>query len=176
MLRAHVAAGGVFAYPTEAVFGLGGDPGSASAVAEILRLKRGRSAAQGLLLVTGDAALTAGFVGDVADEDWQAMQATQEARATTFLLPAGPRLCDGVAVDGKVGLRVSRHAVVAALTDFLGLPLLSTSANPHGAPPARSVAAVLDYFPEVWVVDGALGSALRASRIVDWESGNIIRD
>ena len=40
-LRAHVAGGGVFAYPTEAVFGLGGHPGMAKAADAVLRLKEG---------------------------------------------------------------------------------------------------------------------------------------
>lgn len=174
-LSAHVAAGGVFAYPTEAVFGLGGHPASPAAVAAVLRLKSGRDVRQGLLLVAGSPSHAAGFVTDLPDADWQAMRAAQVECPTTFLLPAGERLCEGVAVDGKVGLRLSQHALVVALTDAWQHPLLSTSANPHGAPAARSVAEVLAYFPDMWVVDGAVGTAVRASRIVDWESGKIIR-
>ena len=40
----------VFAYPTEAVYGLGGDPRAPEVFAEILRLKGARQPGQGMLL------------------------------------------------------------------------------------------------------------------------------
>lgn len=175
-LRAHVAGGGVFAYPTEAVFGLGGHPGMAKAADAVLRLKEGRSAARGMLLVAGSPAEAQGFVRDVREEDWRAMQAAQEIRATTFLLSAGDEVCAQAVVDGKVALRLSRHPVVCAMTRFFGHPLLSTSANRHRAAPARNVAEVLDFFSDVWIVDAPCGNAQAPSRIVDWESGRVIRE
>ena len=45
-----VAAGGVIAYPTEAVWGLGCDPWNQTAVVRLLQLRR-RSWRQGLILV-----------------------------------------------------------------------------------------------------------------------------
>lgn len=175
-LRAHVLSGGVFAYATEAVFGLGGHPGMARAVKAILQIKAGRSAAQGMILVAGAPAQAQGFVRGVDAADWQKMLAAQERRATTFLLPAGEKVAADVVVDGKVALRLSRHAQLAEVTAFLGFPLLSTSANRHGEPPARSVAEVLAAFPDMVVLAGDTGGEARPSRVLDYASGQILRE
>lgn len=175
-VREHVLAGGVFAYATEAVFGLGGHPGMDSAVQAILRLKAGRRADQGMILVAGSKDEAQGFVREMEDTAWQAMLAAQAERPTTFLLLAGEKVSPLLVVDGKVALRLSRHAQVAALTAFLRFPLLSTSANVHGGLPARSVEAVRAVFPDVPVLQGETGDERRPSRIVDWVSGRVLRD
>lgn len=175
-LQTHIERGGVFAYATEAVFGLGGHPGMDAAVEEILRLKAGRRADQGMILVAGRQEEAQGFVDGVSDAAWQAMFAAQAERPTTFLLPAGRRVSPLLVVDGKVALRLSRHAQVSAMTAFLRFPLLSTSANVHGGAPARSVEAVQAVFPDIPVVRGETGGELRPSRIVDWKTGKILRD
>ena len=175
-LLGHVRAGGVFAAPAEAVFGLSGHAGRADALQGILDLKKGRATAQGVLLVAGSAEVAQGYVRGVSERDWREMAEAQTARATTFLLPAGDKVAAGAVVNGKVALRLTRHPLLAAVSNALGAPLFSTSANPHGLPPARSVDDVLRYFPDAWVLDGALGGEERPSRIVDWASGAVIRD
>ena len=52
----------VFAYPTEAVYGLGGDPRAPEVFAEILRLKGARTPGQGMLLVAANWAQCADWV------------------------------------------------------------------------------------------------------------------
>ena len=57
-------AGGIIAYPTEAVFGLGCDPLNAGAVQRLLALK-GRAAAKGLILIAADLHQLEAFVGEL---------------------------------------------------------------------------------------------------------------
>ncbi|HEX3125679.1 MAG TPA: Sua5/YciO/YrdC/YwlC family protein, partial [Rhodanobacteraceae bacterium] len=64
-LAAAVAAlrqGGVIAYPTEAVYGLGCDPSDEAAVARLFALKQ-RPPTQGVLLIAADFAQVEKFIG-----------------------------------------------------------------------------------------------------------------
>ena len=155
----------VFAYPTEAVYGLGGDPQDADTFAQILRLKGGRRPGQGMLLVAADwaqchdwvagldAALIARLEQEAADRAWLRDEAT-----------------------GRIAIRVSRHPLVCQLCAWAGSPLISTSANPSGAPPARSAAEVQHYFPALPVIAGALGGEEKPSRLLDVANATLIRD
>src|SRR5580700_5735562 len=62
----------------------------------------------------------------------------------TALLPASPSarmsLAPGVVgAEGTIGVRIPDHPLARSLAELVG-PLTSTSANRHGAPPARTVA------------------------------------
>jgi L-threonylcarbamoyladenylate synthase len=140
---AHVRAGGLLAYPTETVWGLGADCRSERALAR-LRAFKGRDAAQPVaLLVTGiDAALGLGVqvtppAQRLADAFWPG--------PLTLVLPGDAGLAPGVArADGAVGLRCSPHPLTRALAEALeraGVgPLSATSLNRSGEAPATCVA------------------------------------
>jgi len=72
-------------------------------------------------------------------------------------------------------LRVTTHPVMAELCRVAGKPLVSTSANRSGEPPATDSDTLERYFPNIPVVAGALGGAERPSEIRDLETGRIIR-
>ncbi len=141
---ARVAEGGLVAYPTETVWGLGADARSERAL-EGLRTFKGRDADQPIaVLVTGlDGAARLGLHVEAA--------ARRLARAfwpgpLTLVLPGGGRFARGVArQDGAVGLRCSPHPTARGLALALeraGVgPLTATSLNRSGDPPARDVAA-----------------------------------
>jgi L-threonylcarbamoyladenylate synthase len=76
-----------------------------------------------------------------------------------------------------IALRVTAHAPAAALCRAFGAPLVSTSANPHGEPPARDVPTLERYFGDRLdgVLDAALGGQERPTTIRDALSGAIIR-
>ncbi|WP_173644193.1 Sua5/YciO/YrdC/YwlC family protein, partial [Xanthomonas citri] len=79
---------------------------------------------------------------------------------------------DGLAV------RISAHPVVAALCGAWGAPLVSTSANLAGEPPARSRAALDPALLTTidGVVDGENGALAQPTQIRDARSGQILRD
>jgi L-threonylcarbamoyladenylate synthase len=138
---ARVAAGGLVAYPTETVWGLGADARSEAAVARLRRFK-GREADQPMaVLVAGPEALAA--LGAALGPAAQRLAARFWPGPLTLILPCTARLATGVArADGAVGFRCSPHPVARALAEALAArgvcPVTATSLNPTGAPPART--------------------------------------
>ena len=168
----------VFAYPTEAVYGLGGDPRAPEVFAEILRLKGARTPGQGMLLVAANWAQCADWVDGLDAALIAKLQALAADRATTFILPATDNVPAWLRDEatGRIAIRVSRHPLVCQLCAWAGSPLISTSANPSGAPPARSAAEVQHYFPALPVIAGALGGEDKPSRLLDVANATLIRD
>lgn len=130
--------GGVIAYPTEGVWGLGCDPRDEAAVMRLLALKQ-RTVDKGLILIASDEAQLADFV-DMSTLD----AATREVvRASwpgpnTWIVPASstaPRWITG-SHDG-IAVRVTAHPQVIALCNGFGGALVSTSANLASAPSPR---------------------------------------
>jgi L-threonylcarbamoyladenylate synthase len=173
-----VRAGGLIAYPTEGVWGLGCDPLSEVALARILAVK-GRPASKGMILVADDLALLEPFLAPLLpDLRERVRDGSRQGAPVTWLLTARrdlPRALTGG--RDTLAVRVTRHPVAAALSRHLGAPLVSTSANRSGRPPARSAWAVragLGRGVDL-LVPGALGGASGPSRIVDAVSGRVLR-
>lgn len=176
-ILASLRLGNVLAYPTEGVFGIGGDAGNPEVAEAVLRCKKGRDVGKGMIVVVSNWAQCADWVDGLVAADFTALDEYAGARATTFVLPATVRVPQGVRHrDGGVAVRRTTHPLVCALCDGLGRPLISTSANLPGAAPARSVQEVCLIFPGMMVVDAPLGDAQRPSRIVDWRTGRVLRD
>nr|WP_298164520.1 Sua5/YciO/YrdC/YwlC family protein [uncultured Pseudomonas sp.] len=170
-----VHAGGVIAYPTEAVWGLGCDPWDELAVARLLALKE-RPMEKGLILVADDIRQFDFLLEDLP-EIWQDRLAGSWPGPNTWLVPHQDRLPQWITgKHGSVALRVSDHPVVRALCALTG-PLVSTSVNPAGRPAARSRLRVEQYFPRQLdkVLGGALGGRKNPSLIRDLITGDVIR-
>ena len=168
-------AGGVLAYPTEAVFGLGCLPLYEHAVRRILDLKQ-RSVSKGLILVAADIAQLHPYVdfGKVKDMDeihqsWPG--------PVTWLIPAREETPDWLTGDHTtLAVRVSAHPLVRTLCEELG-PLVSTSANPQGKPPARTSMKVRTYFSGQidYIMPAVLSGTGNPSTIRDAMTGKIVR-
>jgi L-threonylcarbamoyladenylate synthase len=168
--------GEVVACPTEAVWGLSCDPDNAAAVEYLLALKA-RPVAKGLILVAHDMEqlnfLLAGFSGDLLET----LSASWPGPAT-WLVPHRDRIPRWISGEhDTVAVRVSGHPVVSALCAAWGGPLVSTSANPAGALPARKAWQVRRYFGGSlgYIMPGATGPSDRPTVIRDLISGRIIR-
>jgi tRNA threonylcarbamoyl adenosine modification protein (Sua5/YciO/YrdC/YwlC family) len=169
-----VAQGGVLAYPTETVWGLGADARSRDAV-ERLRAFKGRGDDAPIsILVTGVGALSAlGFsVGAAA----QRLARDFWPGPLTLVLPCAGAFAPGVARgDGAIGVRCSPHAVAAELAqrceDAGTGPLTATSCNRTGAPPAHTRAdarSVCSGDPRARVLaGGADAEGAPASTVID---------
>ena len=129
--------GGVLAYPTEAVWGLGCDPRNEAAVLRLLQIKQ-RPVDKGLIVVAAGleavrpwldlALLPAGRMTDVI-ASWPG--------PNTWAIPATPQAPPWVTGNHRsLAVRISDHPVVAALCEAFGGALVSTSANLAGQPPA----------------------------------------
>ncbi len=168
-------AGGVIAYPTEAVWGLGCAYDNQHGVARILQLKS-RSPKKGLILVAADINQFDFLLEDLDPQVCGPLRASWPG-PTTWLVPHRNRLPDWISGEhNTVALRVSNHPTVQALCRGFGGPLVSTSANPQGARPARFGFQARRYFGEsVFYVPGRVGASARPSQIRDLSTGAVIR-
>ncbi len=132
---ASLARGGILAYPTEGVWGLGCDPRSAAAVMRLLDIKQ-RDVAKGLILIASSEAQLAPFVDLAAlDEAQRAAVRASWPGPNTWIVPASPTAPAWIrgAHEG-IAVRVSAHPGVIALCQAFGGALVSTSANLSGEP------------------------------------------
>jgi L-threonylcarbamoyladenylate synthase len=168
----HLGKGGLLAYPTETVYGLGSRALQAD-VAALAALK-GRSAGKPFLLLISDRAM--------AESHGLAFNASADALARAFwpgpltlVLPGGsgrlPDLLRGP--DGGIAVRWTSHQAIAGLVAALGTPLTSTSANLPGQPPGPGADAIArDFAPAVeagtlLVLDGGVLGNRPPSTVVD---------
>ncbi|MDQ6918844.1 MAG: L-threonylcarbamoyladenylate synthase [Candidatus Dormibacteraeota bacterium] len=117
---AALRAGGVVGFPTDTVYGLAVLQGGEAKVYEV----KGRPAEQPLILMVADAVQAEAFVSVDPRARWY-MERWWPG-PLTLVLPAG---------EGTLGVRIPDHPVALELLRAAG-PLLTTSANRHGAPPA----------------------------------------
>ncbi|MFC5696129.1 L-threonylcarbamoyladenylate synthase [Pseudomonas sp. GCM10022186] len=170
-----VREGGVIAYPTEAVWGLGCDPWNEDAVYRLLALKE-RPVEKGLILVA-DNICQFDFLLEGLPDAWIDKLASTWPGPNTWLVPHQDLLPEWITGrHDSVALRVSDHPLVRDLCALTG-PLVSTSANPAGRPSAYSRLRVQQYFGDALdaVLGGALGGRRNPSVIRDLVSGRVLR-
>jgi len=168
--------GGVIAYPTEAVWGLGCDPFQQEAVERILFLK-GRAQAKGLILVAADIEQFEPYLVGISRDQYAKLEETWPG-PNTWLVPVNGYCPNWISGRfDSVALRVSAHPVVAGLCRAFGGPIVSTSANPQGLPPAISAMHAERYFHGclAGLAPGLVNTKAKPSTIRDLRTGDIIR-
>ncbi|TWI57655.1 L-threonylcarbamoyladenylate synthase [Pseudomonas duriflava] len=167
--------GGVIAYPTEAVWGLGCDPWDAAAVHRLVRLKQ-RPLEKGLILIADNIRQFDFLIHDLP-RPWLDKLSSTWPGPNTWLVPHQNRLPGWITgAHSTVAVRVSEHPLVRELCSLTG-PIVSTSANPSGRPAARSRLRVEQYFSNQLdaVLGGALGGRRSPSVIRDLETDQVFR-
>ncbi|MGC4107528.1 MAG: L-threonylcarbamoyladenylate synthase [Thermomicrobiales bacterium] len=166
--------GGIVAYPTDTVYGIGASihyPGTLSRIYEI----KGRKADASLpilLASSGDLAKASTGVDplllSLASRFWPG--------SLTVAVPAKPSLPPQViAADGTVGVRVPAHSVALTLAQRVGGVLATTSANISGQPPATKadeIGTTLRNRLDV-ILDGGISRNGRASTVIRLEGDTI---
>lgn len=167
--------GGVIAYPTESVFGLGCDPLNEMAVIKILQLKQ-RPVEKGLILIASSLEQLLPFLS--TEQALDELNRPQKTATSWLVKPS--HLTPGwiIGAHPKLAVRITQHPIAHALCNKLGYPLVSTSANPADLPPARNLLKLKQYFDDQidYCVAGAVGSAKNPSQIKDLETGMIVRE
>jgi L-threonylcarbamoyladenylate synthase len=171
-VSAHLAQGGLLAYPTETVYGLGSDP-SVPALEKLARLK-GRQPGKPFLLLVASRAMA---------EEW-GLVFTPSARALSDAFWPGPltlvlrggegRLPDELrGREGGIAVRHTSHRGIARLVARSGRPLTSTSANRPGGPPAPGPDRLVELFHDevarglLLVLDGGVLGNVPPSTLID---------
>lgn len=170
--------GGVIAYATEAVFGIGCDPQNPQAIEAVLRLKQ-RPAYKGLILIAASEQQLHSYLDldAISPAMWQQVRATWPG-PITWLLPAAPQVSTLLRGEhDTLAVRVSAHPQVCALCQAFAGALVSTSANRSEQPPARCIDEVIAGFDGELdlILQGQTTGASRPSEIRDGRTGKIIR-
>ena len=176
MCKRALAAGGVIAYPTEAVWGLGCDPFNRHSVEHILKLKQ-RPVHKGLIIVAASTAQIDFLMENLSSAQCQQLESTWPG-PRTWLIPHFNRIPPWVSgASESVAVRISEHPVVQALCLSYGGPIVSTSANVQAQPPAKTSLQVRKYFRKfaLHYAPGLIGRSDKPSEIRDLLSGRVIR-
>ena len=174
-LRA-IRAGGVIAYPTEAVYGLGCNPDNLTAVQRVLDLKQ-RPASKGLILIAANITQVMPYLLPLTDT-LKTRIFTPTLHPTTWLLPVNPAVSPLIRGEhDTLAIRITQHPTCVALCESLGYPLISTSANLNGQEPARSAQAVAAQFGDLldYIVDAPVGGQTQPSEIRHGLTGDVVR-
>lgn len=131
---ALLASGKLVAFPTETVYGLGGDARSTSAVEGIFAAK-GRPSDNPLIVHIADRAELDAFVLEVSEADKKLMDAFWPG-PLTLVLPVRPGALSPRVTAGldTVAVRMPDHGIALALIRASGCPLAAPSANRSGRP------------------------------------------
>lgn len=170
--------GGVIAYPSDTIYGLGALYNNEEAVKRIIRLK-GRPETKGILLIAGSIDSLKGIIEDLpkeaarmANKFWPGpLTLVLRARADISELITGG--------TGKVAVRIPGASFALELLRRKALIITSTSANPADLPPATDADTISRYFPQGLdlIVDNGILSG-PPSTIVEIEGNkiNVIRE
>lgn len=168
--------GGVIAYPTEAVYGLGCNSMDAEAVFRILELKQ-RPWQKGLILIASCQEQLTHYLQTIPPSLQHQLDASWPG-PVTWLLPARPEVPRWLrGSHDSIAVRVSAHPGTIALCEAFGGAIVSTSANPASLEPARTPLKVRRYFGQQlgMILHGPLGGRAQPSEIRDAASGRLVR-
>jgi L-threonylcarbamoyladenylate synthase len=166
--------GGVIAYPTEGVFGIGCLPGDFHAVSRVLRIKQ-RDPSMGLVLIVSAPAQLADWIDMPVHE---LSLASSNEWPVTWIVPATEAVPSWIRGEHQgIAVRQATHPVARMLCAAAGSALVSTSANRSGHPPARNAFVLRRQFGTLvdYVVPGECGPASGPSEIRDLRTGKIVR-
>ena len=139
--------GQIVVYPTDTLLGLGARADRPAAVRRLIDAK-GRSPSQPLSVAVSSYEEVEAWaqLGDAARSEIR----RRLPGPYTLLLRGSPKArrelaANVIGAQGSIGLRIPDHPTARALAHRVG-PIVATSANPHGAPPARSISEARRYF------------------------------
>ncbi|MDK1024527.1 MAG: L-threonylcarbamoyladenylate synthase [Gammaproteobacteria bacterium] len=158
--------GGIIAYPTEGVWGLGCLPWNEPGARRILQLKR-RPESKGMILVAASIAQVSDYLEGL-EQNQLKLLAESWPGPVTWLVPDNGTAPSWIVGDhDTVALRVSAHPVIQSICGQIKSALISTSANLAGRAPAknslqirRNFGASLDY-----IYPGELGRLRKPTEI-----------
>ena len=168
-------AGGIIAYPTESVFGLGCDASNLKAIARLLAIKR-RPHKKGLIVLVSDIRQALPLLSPLSSAQIEKIDQTS-TRATTWLInkrvDLSPLL---VGEHSKLAVRVTDNPIAKKLCEIFAKPIISTSCNLNGKPTSSQVSRIRNKM--ILKVDQIVPghcSGQPPSRIIDLDNGAIIR-
>lgn len=173
--------GGTILYPTDTIWGLGCDATNVAAIEKVIQIKK-RPIDKSLLILLDQKEKIYDYVDKLPEIAWDLI--SQTSRPITFIYPNVKNLPKILlASDGSVAIRIANNDFCKRLIRLFGNPIVSTSANLSGDPPAISYKDIskeiidqVDYMvnPEISVCCDSKPSTI--IRFLDDYSFEILRD
>ncbi|MCW8932925.1 MAG: L-threonylcarbamoyladenylate synthase [Gammaproteobacteria bacterium] len=168
--------GGLIAYPTEAVFGLGCLPDKTKTIERLLKLKQ-RPKEKGLILIASELSQLEPYLCQIEPDILEKIQSSWPG-PTTWILPTPSKTSTLIRGDfDSIAVRISAHPIVRELCSRCQSPIISTSANITGENMSYSAHEVQQHFDDKldYILDGPLGDSKKPSIIKDAITGKVIR-
>lgn len=175
-IKKIITQGGIIAYPTEAVYGLGCDPFNEKAVAQLLKIKQ-RSSAKGFIVIVSCWEQMKPLVQPLDQALLKKVCSTWPGPVTWLfpVQPAVPKWLCGK--HERIAIRMTAHPIAKEICQFLDMPIISTSANLAKQPPMTTAKQIKQCFADQidHIVVGKLGHLTKPTIIRDVISGKTIR-
>ncbi|MBM3265197.1 MAG: threonylcarbamoyl-AMP synthase [candidate division Zixibacteria bacterium] len=163
-----IRSGGLVAFPTETVYGLGADASDSEAVRRIYAAK-GRPEHNPVLVLIADRSWLTSLVADIPACATPLMEAFWPG-PLTLAFPAAPGVDSELLGGGTtIGVRYPGASVALRLTNTVGRPITAPSANRSGGPPPLTAQAVADDLEDRidLILDGGPAGEAIPSTVVD---------
>ena len=176
---ASMQKGGVIAFPTDTVYGIGASLTQPAALARIYEVK-GRSLDKPLPILVSRPEVIA-TLSDAPDSDLLKLASHFWPGPLTVILRANASLpSEVVAPDGTFGVRVPDHSIALTIAQHNGGAIATTSANRSGMPPAchaHEIQKMLGDEIDV-ILDGGITPQSTASTVIrrDGDTITIVRE
>lgn len=135
--------GGIIAYPTDTIVGLGCLPAHVTTITRLAHLKDRPITKSGFILLASQLSQLSPYIE--CDEQIQKKIELPLAQPTTWIVQARPELPTADEVHCTQGIRITDHPWIVALCEQVGA-IISTSANLSGSSNARSFQEIRTYF------------------------------
>lgn len=149
LVDAALETGQTIIFPTDTIYGIGGNPWDRRTLERVCRLKN-RSMDQPFTLHL-PAVESISRYGRI-DARTHPMVERLLPGPYTLLLPATPEAPASAVLNGTVGIRVPHHPFFSGPMTILDRPLFGTSINEHGRPPLTEINEIIDAFGAVELI------------------------
>ena len=163
---ALIRKGGVMAFPTRCLYGLGADAFNPDAVNRIFEIKQ-RPAKNPILILIDDPNRLKSLVTHISEAAKAISKRFWPGRVTLVFNASAKVPGTLTAGTGKIGIRLAGHPVAAALVRAVQGPITGTSANVSGFPGCHqiedlhpTVAEQLDFILDAGPLKGGQGSTV----------------
>ena len=128
--------GGIILYPTDTVWGIGGDATNAEAVAKVYNIKH-RDDSKALICLVDSESRLQRYVRDIPNVAWDIFELS--VKPTTIILDNAVNLAPNlIAADGSIAMRITKEPFSKELCYRFQKAIVSTSANMSGEPAAQN--------------------------------------
>ena len=172
--------GGIVAFPTETVYGIGADCLNEEAIKKLYRVKK-RPLDNPISLLVSNVDMIENVVEKVNDVEYKLIKAFFPGPLT--LVIKKKKIISNILTANleNVGIRMPNNEIAIRLIEYLNMPIATTSANISGNPSGTSVEDVIQEFGEKidYYIDGGkskIGKGSTVAQVMEDGSINIIRE